>query len=233
MKRISLSILSAVILGLSSGAAFAAAASAADGLSPEMQKVLTKAQAGDAKARVELANAYYAGNGAPRDKNEAMKWYRAAAEKGDAESQNITGGVAQHEKKYQEARAWYEKSAAQGNLLGMMNLAYLYNGGYGTKKDHKKAYQLYMQAADQGAAEAMWHMATMHGKGEAGGKPDALQRCVWLNRANKHVDLDNQMLYGLLGKDLAEVNAKLSKDKLEECKKQAEGWKPAKAAKKG
>lgn len=228
MKRLSLSILTVAMLSLSSGMAIGA-----DGLSPEMKIVHAKAAAGDAKARFQLANAYYAGDGAPYDKKEAMKWYRAAADKGDAESQNIVGTVAQGEKKYAEAKSWFEKAAAQNHMLAVMNLAYLHNSGFGVKKDHKKAMQLYTRAADHGAAEAMWHIATMHGNGQAGGKPDAMQRCVWLNRANKHVELDNQMLYGFLGRDLAQVQSALPKEQLEQCKKQAEAWKPAKAAKKG
>lgn len=50
---------------------------------------------GDVRAQINLGHclgrAYYTGEGVAQDKQEAFKWYRKAAECGDAEAQNIIG----------------------------------------------------------------------------------------------------------------------------------------------
>jgi len=62
---------------------------------------------------------YAKGQGVPQDYTEAVKWYRLAAEQGDAVAQSILGlkyakgqGVAQN---YIQAYMWETLAAAQGN----------------------------------------------------------------------------------------------------------------------
>ena len=43
---------------------------------------------GDAKAQYELGGEYYYGEGIEKEKKEAIKWYRKAAEQGDAYGQS-------------------------------------------------------------------------------------------------------------------------------------------------
>lgn len=50
-----------------------------------------KAERGDATAQVQLGDAYDTGVGVKRDVAEAIKWYRKAAEQGDAEGQYSLG----------------------------------------------------------------------------------------------------------------------------------------------
>jgi TPR repeat protein len=50
-------------------------------LSPiEINQLQTKAQAGDSTAQISLGKAYEDGDGVPQSDNQAVKWYRAAAE---------------------------------------------------------------------------------------------------------------------------------------------------------
>jgi TPR repeat protein len=67
---------------------------------------------------VQLGDAYDTGAGVKRDVTEAIKWYRRAAEQGNAEGQYSLGGkydsgdgVAQD---FAEALKWYRKAAEQG-----------------------------------------------------------------------------------------------------------------------
>ena len=66
---------------------------------------------------------------------EAAKWYRKAAEQGNADAQNRLGvrydrgeGVS---KDVKEAAKWYAKSAAQGHPKAQCNLALDYKSGKG------------------------------------------------------------------------------------------------------
>ena len=51
------------------------------------------ASGGDAQAQVALADAYYIGEGVERNNREAVKWYRKAADQGNAEACNCLGNA--------------------------------------------------------------------------------------------------------------------------------------------
>ena len=64
-----------------------------------------------------LGNSYYEGKGVAKDRQEAVAWYRRAAEQGFAKAQYNLGvmyhkgkGVAKDDK---EAMAWFRKAADQ------------------------------------------------------------------------------------------------------------------------
>ena len=66
-----------------------------------------------------LGECYYNGSCGEKNYEEAVKWYRKAAEQGDADAQKNLGdcyadgdGV---EKNYKEAVKWYRKAAELGN----------------------------------------------------------------------------------------------------------------------
>ena len=66
-----------------------------------------------------LGECYFDGKGVAKDKSEAVKWYRKAAEQGDAEAQYKLGGcyldgegVARDKT---EALKWWRKAAEQGH----------------------------------------------------------------------------------------------------------------------
>ena len=47
-------------------------------------KIRERAERGDAEAQYDLALAYYKGEGVAKDLEEAVKWFRKAADQGDA-----------------------------------------------------------------------------------------------------------------------------------------------------
>lgn len=119
------------------------------------------ANLGYAPAQVDLGKVYYFGLAGNRDDNEALVWFKKAAEQGDAKGQyhlgqmytEGKGGLKESEK---EASEWYEKSATQGYAPAQYYLAILYLAGIdGIEKDQSKALDLLQKAAAQGNKEAV------------------------------------------------------------------------------
>ncbi|MEG1051519.1 MAG: tetratricopeptide repeat protein [Janthinobacterium sp.] len=90
-----------------------------------------------------------------------MRWYRTAAEQGDASAQNNLGvmyanghGVPQDDGL---AVQWYARAAGQGHALAQYNLGGMYNSGRGVEKDPVCGYMwlaLAAEGGDSGAARA-------------------------------------------------------------------------------
>ena len=104
----------------------------------ELASVLKAANAGDAKAQVEIANRYfYALNGVGKDYSQAVAWFRKAADQGSAVGQNNLGilylsghGVPRD---YAQALFWFRKAADQGSAVGQNNLGTLYQSAAGLR----------------------------------------------------------------------------------------------------
>ena len=84
------------------------------------------AEAGDRESQVTLGWLYSNGEGVPRDKAEAARWYKRAAEQGDVKAQLALGwlyysgdGV---KRDLREAAYWYGKAAAKGNSAAQRKL---------------------------------------------------------------------------------------------------------------
>ena len=72
---------------------------------------------------------YAEAEGVTQDYAEAVKWYRKAANQGNATAQNNLGWMYQYglgvTQSKSEARKWYEKAAAQGDESAKQALEYL------------------------------------------------------------------------------------------------------------
>ena len=71
---------------------------------------------------------YQSGQGVTKDEVEAVKWYRKAADKGDAKAQSNLGsmyfsGLGGLQKNEKEALKWFKKAAEQGDI------SVLFSGG--------------------------------------------------------------------------------------------------------
>lgn len=92
--------------------------------------------------------------GSAKDDQQAVAWYRKAAEQGDAQAQYVLGlmyfdgrGVVQDD---QQAQAWYRKAAEQGYASAQVNLGLMHVSGRGVPKDDAQAVAWLRKAADQG-----------------------------------------------------------------------------------
>ena len=90
----------------------------------------------------------------PEDDAEAVKWYRIAAEQGNARAQYSLGvmysageGVPENDA---EAGRWFRLAAEQGEASAQNNLGLMYANGEGVPEDYVLAYTWWNLAAAQG-----------------------------------------------------------------------------------
>ncbi len=92
----------------------------------KISDIVIEANRGDANAQYELAKIYDTGNGYPKDKCEAYKWYKKAALSGHADAQNALGVIYEYgiciQKDKFEAFKWYLYASANGNKQAYSNL---------------------------------------------------------------------------------------------------------------
>jgi TPR repeat protein len=86
---------------------------------------------------------YRNGEGLPKDADEGLKWFRIAAEQGDALGQFALGwtyvfGQMPHD--YAEAVRWLRKAAERDDMLSQFTLGVMYPSGIGVPKDDVLAY---------------------------------------------------------------------------------------------
>ena len=101
---------------------------------------------------------YANGEGILQDDKEAVKWFRKAAEQGDASAQYNLGvmynngrGIPQD---YEEAIKWYRKAAEQGYASAQFNLGVTYGNGEGVVQDYVTAHMWYNLAGARGSEKA-------------------------------------------------------------------------------
>ena len=96
---------------------------------------------------------YSAGFGVPQDDAEAVRWYRLAAEQGDASGQYTLGGRYADGrgvlKDDAEAVRWYRLAADQGSALAQFELGIMYANGEGVLKDDEEAVRWFRLAAER------------------------------------------------------------------------------------
>jgi TPR repeat protein len=117
---------------------------------------------------------------------EAAKWWRKAADQGDAPSQCDLGwnylygrGV---ETNYAEAAAWFRKAAERGNVIAEHSLGSLYATGRGVEQDYVTAGEWYRKAADKRYPMAESSLGWMYAHGQ-GVKKDATEALNWYRKA--------------------------------------------------
>jgi hypothetical protein len=98
------------------------------------------------------------GTGVPENDAEAVRWYRLAAEQGNASAQYNLGnmydsgeGVPENDA---EAVRWYRLAAEQGLSAAQLNLGYSYANGEGVQQNNVRAYVWWSAGAAQGDENA-------------------------------------------------------------------------------
>ena len=162
-------------------------------LKDAFEQAKARAEKGDVQAQYSLANYYERGLGVAKDKNEAVKWYRKAADQGHEESKlqlelkDTFEGAEKGDREAQyrlsdyyshgigmamdknEAVKWCRKAADQGYVQAQYRLGDCYFLGEGVAEDLVEAVKWYRKAADQGyyLAQTMLGDCYTHGKGVA------------------------------------------------------------------
>ena len=140
----------------------------------------------DPIAQYNLGLMYDKGEGVGKNDAEAVKWYRRAADQGDATAQNNLGvmydngeGVAENDA---EAVKWYRRAADQGDASAQNNLGVMYAKGEGVAKSAVEAVKWFRLAADQGLASAQSNLAWMYSYGK-GVTQDSAEAVKWYRKA--------------------------------------------------
>jgi TPR repeat protein len=142
---------------------------AVDPVQQKIAELLPKAEQGSVPAQVELAQNYEKLN--PSNKDEAVKWYKKAATKGDPVAQaNLgcyyqvgQGGVQQNDN---EAMKLFRASAAKGCPDGEFQLAEAYNTGWGdVEPKPAEAVKWYKKAIAHKSTDALTALAMLYTDG--------------------------------------------------------------------
>jgi TPR repeat protein len=137
-----------------------------------------------------------------RDDDEAMKWYRLAADQGYAKAQYKLGLIYQSDKWFDrknniEAAKWYDLAAQQGYAKAQFNLGDMYLKGEGVPQNDVQAAKWYRLASDQGYAEAQWNLGVMYDNGR-GVPKDYVQAVKWYRLAADQGDAKAQNNLGAM-----------------------------------
>jgi hypothetical protein len=168
-------------------------------LSGRLEELNKRAIDGDTKAQLRLGLAYEFGDGAAKDMDKAMHWYRIAADRGDPVAQTDLGYFyetgANGPKDPTEAAKWYMRAALSGFTRAKFNLGVLYLAGAGVQRNNAEAAHWIGEAAEDGCPSALVSLSYLYANGmgvprdpekaaelsrKAGKKSDAKQ-CMSLN----------------------------------------------------
>lgn len=143
-----------------------------DGVSQDVDKGIAylknSAQDGNVRAMWELADTYYFGEVVPKDVEVAKQYYLQAADNGNGYGCNMLGLIAKEEGDDDKAFMYYKKGAELKHAYSTFDLGRCYEKGWGTPVDLKAAFECYTFAADNGIAEAAYHVAATYADGLEG-----------------------------------------------------------------
>ncbi|HDN26502.1 MAG TPA: sel1 repeat family protein [Thioploca sp.] len=198
------------------------------------------------KAQFYLGCAYSDGKGVIPNDEQAIYWYRQAAENGQKRAQFYLGcaysdgqGVPQDD---EQAVYWYQKAAQdtdryregdrleEGDIDAVFNLAYAYEKGEGIPQDDGKAVYWYQKVANKGDTEAQFELGKIYDKAIL--IQDYEEVVSWYRslRVNEHEDAYQQ---SHVGEQLDKREARDSQDLgrkwyqkqvVYECQKTATDW---------
>jgi uncharacterized protein len=159
------------------------------------------AEKGNSRAQFNLGQMYEFGNGAPRDSEEAVKWYRKSAEQGSAAAQLQLGfsycnghGVLQDTA---EAVKWWSQAAEHGDAAAQFQLGLCYCNGQGVPQDYAEAVKWYREAAEQGDPKAQGKLGDAFYIG-LGVVSDYAEAAKWYLEAAEHGDAAAQRHLGIM-----------------------------------
>jgi TPR repeat protein len=190
------------------------------------------AEQGDAEAQFSLGWWYYREQEVVSNYNEAVRWFRKAAEQDYPEAQkmldeihhgswvaeSVDEGSAQEDydrsvayyKKgnYREAIKWLRKSSEQGFVEAQYNLGAMYANGKGVIQSYEEAFKWYRKSSEQGFAEAQCNLGTMYYEGQ-GVPQDYKEAFKWMKKAAEQDHAEAQCnlgtMYGTVKSDHEEA----------------------------
>ena len=171
---------------------------------------LAELELGDADAQFSLGERHYNGDGVERDRDEAVRLWRLAAEQGHADAQYNLGELAsEYLDQDAEAVRWYRLAAEQGHADAQASLGSWYaeiiDGGR-RLRDAAEAVRLWRLAAEQGHFGAQASLGSLYYFGD-GVEEDHAEAVRWYRpAAEQAAEQDNADWWQrLLGRRLGEM----------------------------
>ena len=154
-----------------------------------------------------------------------MKWYRKAAEQGNAEAQSRLGymygegeGVAKDDA---EAVKWNRKAAEQGDYSSQDAVGNSYFDGKGVPQDYVEAAKWYRLSAEQGYTGSMSQLGMLYSEGK-GVPQDFVQAYLWFGLTA--VGKGSGYFYEVAISRRDEVASKMTPPQIIEAKRLTEKW---------
>lgn len=133
----------------------------------DLSEIRRHAEAGDADAQFNLGLMYGEGRAGRQNYAEAARWFRRAADQGDAKAEPYA--------------RWYQRAADEDAEAGF-NLGVMYVEGRGVQQSYAAAARLFREAADQGHFRAHFYLGGMYERGE-GVERDLAEALRWYSSA--------------------------------------------------
>jgi TPR repeat protein len=112
------------------------------------------AYGGHADAVLAMGWFYLNGVGVERDIDQARKWYRKSARRGQQKAMFSLGQIAYDERHFSDALNWFTRASKAGHVRSLYWLGKLYWRGHGVEHDKKQAITFFHRAASNKVAEA-------------------------------------------------------------------------------
>lgn len=132
------------------------------------------------------------------DMDQSIHYYEEAANIGSASAQRHLGYIFENNKDYEDlarAKFWYEKAAAQGNVVANNDLGVMYLDAHGVSYDIQKAKNYFTAAAEKGFSQSQYELGAIYNRDKI-----YQQAAYWYKQAAKsnHVLASNNLgiLYG-------------------------------------
>ena len=144
----------------------------------------------NSEAYYRLGLLYYSGDDVPQDYSKSLYYFEKAASMNNSIAMNYLGiqyingyGVFQS---YETAKEWFTKSSNLGNSVATYNLAVMYECGHGmSRKNVKKAVQLYRQSAEAGYSGAQYMMGLAYEEAKGGLPQSNVEALKWFELSAK------------------------------------------------
>ena len=155
------------------------------------------ASEGNASAQAEMGLRYY--KKTPPDYENAVIWYRKAAEQGNIKGQCNLGWCYSTGKGVQKDEAetvkWMRKAADQGDAYAQYQMGYFYRTGKGITPDDEEAVKWVRKAAEQGYPYALCQLGSRYLNGKGVPKDDK-EAFTWFRKAAEQGNAEGQFHLG-------------------------------------
>jgi len=167
------------------------------------------------------------------DFKQAFKEWRLSAQEGYPDAQNALAslyfqgiGTPQN---YRESLKWYEKVPRQNDPEALQNMGYIYaNGLGGVRKNLKKAFSLYLRAANLGHVGSQYFVGHFYVKG-LGVEQNNVQALMWFDLVASQSRISFNEFQSAAADALffvSRLKSKMAPDEVLMAKELREEWKP-------